>query len=93
MTVPTRAVAGELTFDTVPALYQDSLSWFAGTSELTIDLAQVARADSAGLALLLEWLRGGERAGCRVHLVNIPQQVQTLIRINGLNGALLTPSA
>ena len=92
MTVHTRAVGGELTFDTVPALYQDSLGWFAGTGELVIDLAQVTRADSAGLALLLEWLRGADQAGCRLRLANIPHQVQTLIRINGLNGALLSGS-
>jgi phospholipid transport system transporter-binding protein len=93
MTTAVRPVAGELTFETVPALYHESLGWFAGTSELTLDLAQVTRADSAGLALLIEWLRGGEKAGCRVRLANIPQQVQNLIRINGLNGALLAAPA
>ena len=89
MTTQTRPVAGELTFETVPALYQDSLGWFAGASELVIDLAQVTRADSAGLALLIEWLRGAEKAGCKLQYNNIPQQVQNLIRINGLNGTLL----
>jgi phospholipid transport system transporter-binding protein len=93
MTASARPVAGELTFETVPALYQDSLGWFAGTGELVIDLAQVTRADSAGLALLIEWLRVADKAGCRARLANIPQQVQTLIRINGLHGALLSGSA
>lgn len=93
MTAQTRTVAGELTFDTVPALYQGSLGWFAGNGELVLDLAAVTRADSAGLALLLEWLRHGNQAGCRVRLANIPQQVQTLIRINGLSGALLSQAA
>ncbi len=52
-----RTVGGELTFQTVPGLYRESAGWFAGEGELVIDLAAVTRADSAGLALLVEWLK------------------------------------
>jgi len=38
----TQTVAGALTFETVPGLYQNSSSWFAGAGDLTIDLAQVS---------------------------------------------------
>jgi phospholipid transport system transporter-binding protein len=75
----TQSVTGALTFETVPGLYQNSSNWFAGAGDLTIDLAQVERTDSAGLALLIEWLRRAEpRISC---VCNIPTQVQTLIRI------------
>jgi len=92
MNAASRTVSGELTFETVPALYRESLGWFAGSPALVIDLAPVTRADSAGLALLIEWLRGAEKAGCQLKFTNIPQQVQNLIRINGLNGALQSAS-
>lgn len=82
-------VAGALTFETVPGHYQNSASWFAGTGDLTIDLAQVERTDSAGLALLIEWLRRAQAANRTLRFANIPEQVQTLIRINGLQDALL----
>ena len=88
----TQSVTGALTFETVPGLYQSSASWFAGAGDLTIDLAQVERTDSAGLALLIEWLRRAQAANRKLRFANIPTQVQTLIRINGLQDALLNRS-
>jgi phospholipid transport system transporter-binding protein len=85
----TQAVTGALTFETVPDLYQNSSSWFEGAGELILDLAQVERTDSAGLALLIEWLRRAQAANRTLRFANIPAQVQTLIRINGLQDALL----
>jgi phospholipid transport system transporter-binding protein len=93
MTTETRRVSGALTFDTVPGLYHGSTGWFAGHGELVIDLAEVTRADSAGLALLIEWLRRARTAGCRLRFTGIPAQVQTLVRVNGLQDALLSDSA
>jgi phospholipid transport system transporter-binding protein len=89
----TRTVVGALTFETVPDLYQNSANWFQGAGELTLDLAQVERADSAGLALLIEWLRRAKAANLTLRFANIPTQVQTLIRINGLQDALLHSSS
>ena len=89
MSATTRAVAGALTFETVPDLYQNSSSWFEGAGELILDLAQVERTDSAGLALLIEWLRRAQVENRTLRFANIPAQVQTLIRINGLQDALL----
>ena len=88
----TQTVAGALTFETVPDLYRSSTSWFEGTGELILDLAQVERTDSAGLALLIEWLRRAQAANRTLRFANIPAQVQTLIRINGLQDALLNHS-
>jgi len=85
----TQTVTGALTFETVPDLYQNSAKWFEGAGELILDLAQVERTDSAGLALLIEWLRRAQAAKRRLRFANIPAQVQTLIRINGLQDALL----
>lgn len=89
----TQTVTGALTFETVPDLYRNSASWFAGAGDLTIDLTQVDRTDSAGLALLIEWLRRAQAANRRLRFTNIPTQVQTLIRINGLQDALLNHSS
>jgi phospholipid transport system transporter-binding protein len=88
MDTSTQAVVGALTFETVPDLYQISSGWFEGTGELILDLAQVERTDSAGLALLIEWLRRAQAANRTLRFANIPAPVQTLIRINGLQDAL-----
>lgn len=82
------AVSGPLTFDSVPVLYAASRSWFAAKQGMTIDLAQVSAADSAGLALLIEWLRSAHHAGASLRFVNIPSQMQELIRVNGLQDTL-----
>lgn len=87
--VATQAVSGELTFNTVPGLYEASAAWFAGADELVIDLAQVSRADSAGLALMIEWRRRAKAANRRLRFVSVPAQVQTLIRVSGLQDVLL----
>lgn len=84
----THTVDGALTLETVPSLYRNSADWFTGAGELLIDLAQVDRADSAGLALLIEWLRRAEAEKRSLRFTNIPAPVQTLIRINGLQDAL-----
>jgi phospholipid transport system transporter-binding protein len=89
----TQTVSGALTFETVPDLYQKSSSWFDGAGDLVLDLTQVGRADSAGLALLIEWLRRAQAANRTLRFANIPVPVQTLIRINGLQDALLGPSS
>jgi phospholipid transport system transporter-binding protein len=83
-----RSVRGELTFDTVPGLYRESAAWFAGDGDLNISLREVTRADSAGLALLVEWLKQAQRGNRRIRFLDIPSQVQTLIGVNGLTDAL-----
>ncbi len=83
------AVTGLLTFQTVPQFFEQSLSWLTGGQEpLTVDLAGVARADSAGLALLLEWRQRAEAAGRRLSYVNPPEQLRHLARVSGLSSAL-----
>jgi phospholipid transport system transporter-binding protein len=83
------AVTGTLTFETVPRFYEESAAWLAGGEEpLSVDLAGVARADSAGLALLLEWRQRSEAAGRRLVYVNPPEQLRHLARVSGLTQAL-----
>jgi phospholipid transport system transporter-binding protein len=82
-------VSGPLTFASVPDLYAASRAWFAGGSDMVIDLAQVTQADSAGLALLIEWLRQARQAGAPLTFSNIPPQMLVLIRVNGLQDTLL----
>lgn len=83
-----QSLSGALTFDTVPDLYQASLGWFTGKS-LSVDFSQVSKADSAGLALMTEWLRLAREKNCRVEFLNIPAQVQEFIRVSDLQDVLL----
>jgi phospholipid transport system transporter-binding protein len=84
-------LSGELGFGTVSRLVKDSRAGFSGGDDIEVDLAGVTRADSAGLALLVEWLRAAERAGRSISFVNMPAQMQSIARICGLEDILTSP--
>ena len=78
------SLSGTLDFATVPGLlpYVAALAQGRGTAEL--DLGDVTRADSAGLALLIECKRIAARAGRELRLVNLPVQLDSIARVSGL---------
>jgi phospholipid transport system transporter-binding protein len=81
-------VSGALTFDTVPRFFAASGGWLgSGSGTLTVDLRGVTRIDSAGVALLLEWCQVARQAGRDLAYTAVPEQVQHLIRVNGLSQA------
>lgn len=83
------AVAGDLTFETVPDVYAESRAWFERAGgRITVDLAEVQRADSAGLALLIEWLRRAQARRVPIAFVDVPEQLQSLARVHGVGRAL-----
>lgn len=83
------AVRGAMTFATVGALYDESLGALHNANgSLTIDLGDVDRTDSAGVALILEWYRLAKSAGHTFALVHIPDQVVRLIKVSGLSHLL-----
>jgi len=90
---PEQRVSGPLTFETVTGLYRTSTPWFSGRSELVVDLSGVTRIDSAGLALMVEWLRQARGSQCTLQFRNIPEQVLTLVRINGLQDVIRSHNA
>jgi phospholipid transport system transporter-binding protein len=81
-------LAGDLSFTTVPALRGGLDLKSADHPRISIDLAGVTRSDSAGLALLIEWLRESERLGKAITFLNMPAQMQSIARVCGLDGIL-----
>jgi phospholipid transport system transporter-binding protein len=78
-------VEGELNMVTVPALLQAMDSQFPTTgNEAHIDLAGVTRSDSAGLALLVEWLRLAKTRNTRLQFHNLPSQLRDIARVSDL---------
>jgi phospholipid transport system transporter-binding protein len=83
------AVSGKLSFDTVSELMQQGTALFANASNVDIDLSSVTHADSAGLALLLEWLRYGKHNNKVVRYQNLPAQLTSLAAISEVDAMLL----
>ena len=81
-------LTGDLVFGYVSELLKEVGSRFAGEETIRVDLAGVTRADSAGLALLVEWLRESERRNKSIRFLNMPQQMCSIARVCGLDGIL-----
>lgn len=81
------AVRGVLDFDSVAALLKQPLSWPAG-DDVHIDLAGVSHSNSAGLALLLEWLKNAQQKGRQIKYHNVPEQLLTIARAYGIDDDL-----
>jgi phospholipid transport system transporter-binding protein len=78
-------VEGELNLTTAPDLLLTMLSQFpSGGCEVQIDLEGVTRSDSAGLALLVEWLRLAEQQGITLQFHNLPSQLREIARVSDL---------
>ncbi len=75
-------VSGDLTFATVREVYEQSLG-FAHQLPLPtdIDLEAVEKADSAGLALLLEWQSWARKKNHLFHFVRVPERLRELARM------------
>jgi phospholipid transport system transporter-binding protein len=86
------AVTGELTFATAREARQLGTLVLEGSraDRLVVDLAAVSRADSAGLAVLLDWLAWGRRASRPVRLENPPASLVAIARISEVDGLLST---
>jgi phospholipid transport system transporter-binding protein len=87
-------VTGELTFATARDARQlGTLVLESSRAErLIIDCAAVARADSAGLAVLLDWLAWARRKSRVIEFQNLPQSLVAIARISEVDG-LLTATA
>jgi phospholipid transport system transporter-binding protein len=74
---------GPLTFDSAPALRPLGLQLLgaAGTA-LVIDLQGVPAADSAGLALLIDWLAMARAQGSTLHYVGVPETLRALAALS-----------
>lgn len=83
-------VDGELTFASVGALLRAGGGLFEGegATPVVVDLGAVRRADSAGVSLLIEWLRRARQAGRGVVYRNVPEQMRAIARISNLEPLL-----
>ena len=87
----TATLTGTLGLDNVAALAARADELVAGRSAATVDLAGVVRADSAALALLLEWRRAADRAGCTLVFRNVPDGLGAIADACGVDQLLGLP--
>ena len=83
-------VHGELSFGTAREARQIGLLVLESSpaDRIVIDCAGVTRADSAGLAVLLDWLAWGRRHARAVSLTNLPPTLIAIARISEVDKLL-----
>ena len=76
------SLAGDLDFASVPAVWSDLEKALRGSARVTLSLSGAQRANSAGLALLIEALDVARRNGCELRLVDVPADLMDLARMS-----------
>ncbi len=82
-------VTGLLHFTTVRTLLAAGVAAINDGKAESIDLGGVTGSDSAGLALLIEWLSVAKAAGRALRFDNIPAQLQQLARLSEVEELLV----
>lgn len=75
---------GDLTFFTINKKISRSFDFLKSAPTLCIDLAKINNADSAALALLIEWKKHSKLQRTDLSLTNIPQQILALAKLSGI---------
>ncbi len=75
-------VSGVLDASTAREVLEQSEARFEQCTELDVDLGGVGESDSAGLALLIEWLRMARQGNKAIRFANVPAQIEALARIS-----------
>jgi len=86
------AARGELDFATAASALKAGLTLIGTGKSWTIDLAGVTAGDSAGLAVLVEWISVARARGATLRYAGVPQQVLAIARISDLDRLLLDQS-
>lgn len=80
---------GELNYSNVSNIYRETADLFKQSrNSLEIDLAGVTRTDSAGLALLVEWLSEARSRNLEINFKNAPEQMLEMVKMSSLDRVL-----
>jgi phospholipid transport system transporter-binding protein len=74
------ALSGEVSFDTAERILQASEDPFEEHTRLEIDLSGVTMSDSAGLALLLEWVTWANHTVREIRFSGMPDRVLAIAK-------------
>ncbi len=82
------ALAGDLSFNTAEQIRRASLKQFDGQDNIEVDLSRVEMTDSAGLALLLEWISWASHSDVAIRFSEIPEKILAIAQITEVDELL-----
>lgn len=81
-------LTGEMSFGTANDILRYSELAFGQHASLQIDMSGVGKADSAGLALLLEWKAQAAQRRCKLRFVAIPDSLLAIAKTSEVSDLL-----
>jgi phospholipid transport system transporter-binding protein len=82
------AVHGKLTFETAADALEQSKTLFADHARIELDLSDVRDGDSAGLAVLLEWVNWAKNYVREIRYTNVPSDILAIAQISEVDDML-----
>jgi len=74
------ALSGQMSFDTVAQILRVSEEMFEEHTRIEVDLFEVTHTDSAGLALLLEWITWANHTVREIRFVGTPEKIDAIAK-------------
>jgi phospholipid transport system transporter-binding protein len=82
------SVKGWMTFDTAGAILRDSEEPFEKHTRIEVDLSEVTDTDSAGLALLLEWITWANHTVREIRFTGVPPIIDAIAKTTEVDSLL-----
>jgi phospholipid transport system transporter-binding protein len=79
---------GDMSFASARSLLQQSQALFPAGGDFSLDLSAVQHSDSAGVALLLEWLAAAQAGGGRLEITGLPASMRAIAGVCNLQELL-----
>lgn len=81
-------LTGEMSFDTAERILQASEKPFDEHTRIEVDLSEVTMGDSAGLALLLEWVTWANHTVREIRYSGMPERILAIAKTTEVDGLL-----
>jgi len=84
----TICLQGELTRHTLTQVTKKTVKSLLVQTSAVVDLQQVSKVDTAGLAWLFYLLEQAQLVNCQLRFANLPAKLDNLINLSGVEGFL-----
>jgi phospholipid transport system transporter-binding protein len=74
------SLGGEMTFQSAGQLLRASELLFEEHTQIEMDLGGVTETDSAGLALMLEWITWANHTVREIRFINVPEKIDAIAK-------------
>ena len=82
------ALKGQVTFATAGQILRESELPFEEHTLIEVDLAGVSDTDSAGLALLLEWITWANHTVREIRFTDMPEKIEAIAKVTEVDHLL-----